>query len=311
MRVTRVATERLDTVELGDRLVVQHKLTSADRRMPLHLVELHERDRREHVGEVRLVTRDRDVVARAVASAHQAQVAHCVGDIGAVGRDQAALPGRDVFRRVQGEARRVADRADLSAAVTALGRMRRVLHDRNAEGNDGVEVARLAREIDRQDRLRSSGDRIGHARGIDVEVCVADVHEHGCRARVDDHVRRCRPCDRRRDHLVAFADPERYEGEVERRGPGGERQHVLRLQVLGQPPLEFRGPRSGRQPARPQRLGNGIDLVVADRRRLEAEHRLAPRGNVLHSVTQRTARLRATFRPRLKTARSDPNVRRV
>ncbi len=33
-----------------------------------------------------------------------------------------------------------------------------------------------------------------------------------------------------------------------------------------------RGP--GRQPAGPQRLRDGVDLFVADRRRLEAEHRL-------------------------------------
>ena len=297
MRVTRVARKRLDAVELGDRLVVERELSSADLRMPLHLVELHERDRREHVGEVRLVARNRDVVAGAVAAAHQAQVLHSVRDVGAIGRDQAAFAGRNVLRRVEGEARRVRDRADLPAAVAALGRVGRVLHDWNAEGNDGVEVARLTREIDRQDRLRSPGHRVGHAGGIDVEVCVVDVHEHGRRARVDDDVRRRRPRDRRRDHLVAFTDPERDEGEVECRRAGSEREHMLRLEVLGQAPLELRGPRAGRQPARPQRLRNGRDLVVVDRRRLEAEHRLAPRGNVLHRVTQRTARLRPPFGP--------------
>ena len=101
--------------------------------MPLDLVELHERDRGEHVAEVRLVAGNGDVVERAVAAAHHAQVVERRGEVVAVGRDQPALAGRDVLRRVEREAGQVGDRADLAAAVTRLGRVRRVLDERQPE----------------------------------------------------------------------------------------------------------------------------------------------------------------------------------
>ncbi len=53
--------------------------------------------------------------------------------------------------------------------------------------------------------------------------------------------------------------------------PGGDREHVLRLEVLGHPLLEQRRLGPGRQPAGAERLGDGLDLLLADRRRLEAE----------------------------------------
>ena len=108
-------------------------------------------------------------------------------------------------------------------------------------------------------------------RRVDVEVALAHVDEDGRRAGVDDHVRGRGPRDRRRDHLVAGLDPERDEREVHRRRAGGDGEHVLRLEVLGHPLLEQRRPRAGRQPAGAERLGDRLDLLLADRRRLEAE----------------------------------------
>ena len=46
---------------------------------------------------------------------------------------------------------------------------------------------------------------------------------------------------------------------------------MLGLEVRGQPLLEQRSARTGREPARAERLGDGGDLLLADRRRLEAE----------------------------------------
>ena len=122
--------------------------------MALELVELDERDRGEHVAQVRLVAGDGDVVERAVAAAHQAQLADRVGERRRVRRDQAALAGGDVLRRVEREAGRVGDRADLAAAVAALGRVGGVLDHGQAEREQRVEVARLAGEVDGEDRLR-------------------------------------------------------------------------------------------------------------------------------------------------------------
>ena len=70
---------------------------------------------------------------------------------------------------------------------------------------------------------------------------------------------------------------ERDEREVHRRRAGGDRQRVLGARVLGEAALELGGARPGRQPARADRVGDGGDLLVADRRRLEAEEGLPSR----------------------------------
>ena len=126
--------------------------------MVVEPVELDERDRSENVGEVGLEARSRLVVARAVATACEAHRADPVGDVVTVGGDQAALASSDVLGRVEREARRVGDCADLSAAIHALERVSGILDDGNAEREQRVEVARLPGQVDRQDRLRPLRD---------------------------------------------------------------------------------------------------------------------------------------------------------
>ncbi len=271
VRVAWVARERLDPVEPGEAVVVELELALTAGGVLGELVELDERDRREHVREVRLVARHRDVVERAVAAPHQAQVPDRVGDGVVVRRDEPAFAGGDVLRRVEREAGRGREAAELAPAIGALGGVRRVLDHRDPELPDRVEVARLPGEVDRHDRLRPLRDGGCDGRRVDVQVALADVDEDRRRARVDDHVRGRRPGDRGRDHLVAGTDAERDEREVHRGGARRDGEHVLRLEVLGHPLLEQRRPRPGRQPARAERVGDGLDLLLADRGRLEAE----------------------------------------
>ena len=249
--------------------------------MALELVELHERDRGEHVREVRLVAGDGEVVARAVAPAHEPEVLHGRGDGVVVRGEQAALAGGDVLRRVEGEAGRRGEAAELAAAVGRLERVGGVLDHRQAERPERVEVGRLAVEVHGEDRLRPLGDRLGDAGRVDVQRVVLHVDEDRRRAGVDDHVRGRRPGDRGRDHLVAGADAEGDEREVQRGRAGGEREHVLGLEVLGRAPLELGRGGPGREPAGAQRRGDGGDLLLADRGGLEAD-RAPRRGDVRH-----------------------------
>ena len=173
MHVARVARDGVDPVEVRDPLVVDRDLPAANLGVPLDLVELHERDRGEHVAQVRLVAGHRDVVERAVAAAHHAQVVERLGEVVAVRRDQAALAGGDVLRRVEREAGQVGDRADLAAAVARLGGVRRVLDDRQPEREQRVEIRGLAVEVDRQDRLGPLVDELADALRVDVERVLA------------------------------------------------------------------------------------------------------------------------------------------
>ncbi len=269
--------------------------------MPLDLVELHERDRREHVAEVRLVAGNRDVVERAVAAAHHAKVVERRREVVAVGRDQPALARGDVLRRVEREAGQVGDRADLASAVAGLGRVRRVLDERQAELAQRIEVGRLPVEIDRDDRLGPLVDERTHVLGIDVQRVVADVGEDGRRAAVDDHVGGRRPGDRAGDHLVAGPDPERDEREVAAAAVQDETASTwLRLEVVAHPRLELGRPRPRRQPARAEGRRDSVDLLLGDRRWLEREKRRSFRRELRHP------RSRSVFAPRRRSRARRP-----
>ncbi len=127
MRVARVTGQRLDPVQLRHGSVVGADVPLADLPVPLDLVQLAEGDRRQDVGEVRLVARHGDVVQRAMPAPHHAKVVDRVCDLGVVGRDHPALAGGDVLRGVEREARRLGERPDLATAVRALDGVRRVL----------------------------------------------------------------------------------------------------------------------------------------------------------------------------------------
>src|SRR5207248_10657018 len=112
---------------------VEGELAPRNRGVRVDVVGADARDRGGRVREVRLVARHGDVVTRAVAATHQAEITDRIGDLGLPGRDQPTLPGGDVLRRVQRETGHVADRADLPSAIAGLQRMRRVFDHRYAE----------------------------------------------------------------------------------------------------------------------------------------------------------------------------------
>ena len=291
MRVARVAGERLDPVQLRHRRVIRVDMPGADLPVLFDLVQLAERDRREDVGEVRLVAGHGDVVERALAAPHHAQVVDRAREPGVVGRDHAALAGGDVLRRVEREAGRCRERPDLPAAICALDRVRRVLDHRQPELRDRVEVGRLAREVHGQDRLRARADERRHLLGIDVEIGVANVCEDRRCSGVDDDVRRRRPRDRRRDHLVSRSHAESDERQVHCGSSRGDGDGVLGADVFREAPLQLGRSRPRRQPARAQRLHHSRDLVLPEGGRLEAEEG-APRRSRRGSGSQQRGSVR-------------------
>ena len=85
--------------------------------------------------------------------------------------------------------------------------------------------------------------RPGSSSGSRLRSPARTSQKTGRRAAVLDHVRRRGPGDRARDHLVARADAERKQRQVERGRARGDGEHVLGLEVGGHALLEQRGPR--------------------------------------------------------------------
>ena len=79
------------------------------------------------------------------------------------------------------------------------------------------------------------------------------------------------PRDRARDHLVARPDTDREQRQVQGRRARCDGEDVLCVEIRRHPLLEQRRPRPRRQPTRSERLGDGRDLLLPDRGRLEAE----------------------------------------
>ena len=83
-------------------------------------------------------------------------------------------------------------------------------------------------------------------------------------------------------------DVERDEREVHRRRARRDREHVLGLEHLRGAALELGRLRPGRQPAGAERLRDGGDLLLADRRRLEAQARRSYATTRAASTSKRT-----------------------
>ncbi len=111
--------------------------------MLLDAVQLSERDAGVEVREVVLVARLDDVVAArplalvalpgVAVEAVQPQRAHAIGELVVAQGQHASLASGEVLVRVEREAGRIADRADLATAVgTRLDRVRGILDQREA-----------------------------------------------------------------------------------------------------------------------------------------------------------------------------------
>ena len=139
---------RLHRVDAG-------QLLQADRRLQVHHVVL------EAGLDDFVLRRAAAGVARPRVAAHAVQRQHpdALGPIGAVGRDHAALAGRDVLHGVEAEGGEIGGGADAPRSGGGAERVRGVVDDRQAvTRGDAAEAGqrrRPSREVHRQERRRA------------------------------------------------------------------------------------------------------------------------------------------------------------
>ena len=168
-----------------------------------------------------------------------------------VGRNAAALPGRDLFVWVEAEGSRRAPAA------------RRLIVDRGPQGLAGIvdeaEVVRVGQVVQRGPVGRyaehvdgQEGFRLGREGGLDglhVEVVRlrVDVDEAGPQVFVQQHVRRGHEAERGGDHLGARGEVEGADDAVKCGRPAAHRHGVRRPAALGHPFLKRFDERAARE----------------------------------------------------------------
>src|SRR5439155_16963659 len=129
-----------------------------------------------------------------------------------------------------------------------------------------VELARTAEHVDGDDSPRPVGDRRLDRCRVHVQRLRVDVREYRRCAFEDEAVRRGDEGQRRRDHLVARADPGNVTEHVQSRRPARDRSRVRRTHPFGKQLLEPLDPRPERQPPGPEPLEHELLLALVDPR---------------------------------------------
>ena len=167
--------------------------------------------------------------------------------------------------------------AERRAAILGAERLARVVDQREpmtvGDRAQLVELARVAVDVDGDDRLRPLADRGLDGGGIEVERPRVDVREDRDAALVHEAVRRRGEGVRRRDHLVARPDAGRDAEQMQARRAGGDGRRVRRADALGDELLEPVDRRPEREPAGAQHLEDELLLALAEIRPRERDRR--------------------------------------
>ncbi len=124
--------------------------------------------------------------------------------------------------------------------------------------------ARAAEDVDRQDRPGPVGHRLADEGRIDAQAVVLDIHEPRGGALVEDAVGRRDEAERRGDHLVAGADPERPDAEVQPGRAARAGDPLSSARQRRDAGLEPWGERAQGKDVAPQDLVDQLPLALAD-----------------------------------------------
>ena len=186
-----------------------------------------------------------------------------VGDALVVGRDRAALAGRDDLARVEAEAADEAERRRRRGRPAA----RRARPPRpRCTGRSGSSSIRAGRPNRCTARIAFVRGPTSTLRRIDVHRLRVDVDEHRPQAGERDDVRRRRERVRGDEHLVARLQPEREHRDVQRRRARRDRERVLGLAGPRELVLELRDDRAHREHAALEHVADRVELRRRRRR---------------------------------------------
>jgi hypothetical protein len=201
------------------------------------------------------------------------------GDIGAVGGDHPTFASGDVLGGVEGEAANSERPHFPSAVLRAMG-LAGVFNQRQvvfvAYSRDLVHFTWLAIEVDDDDCLCALGHRLLQKARADVEGLLVNISEHGLGTAEQDGVGGGNKAEGSGDDLVAVPYPGCQQGEVESCGSTVQCHGVLGADVVRKQLFKPGNLRTLDQHARPEDIGYGLNLVIAQRRIRDRQHIVHP-----------------------------------
>ena len=193
------------------------------------------------------------------------------GRVGVVCQGHAAFAGGDGLVGVETEYRYVGCELPYQRALPGGGQgVRGILHHLEpmllSDRKDFIHSAGQAAVVHRHDGLGPWRDGGADGLGGDVQRHRVHVHQHGVGAEVAHHLHRGGEGEGGRDHLVARADAQGFQCEVQAGGGrvDGDGLQSAAPQVVGEGLFEGAGLRAGGHPARAQGVGDGGDFGVAN-----------------------------------------------
>src|SRR5918992_76712 len=265
-----VRSQRLDLVDAAEQLAVALGRRRPQLEQAIELLELGNPDRGLEIRPA-IVEPEPHVVEPAAPGVFASLVPHADDQLPrllVVGGDDAAFARRDLLVGIEAEDRRHAVAADGNALVLGAKGLRGVLDQRQAvplrDRAQLVELARVAEDVDRDDRLRARRDRRLDGRRIHVQRARIDVRENGDAALEDEAVRRRRERERGGDDLVPRPDPRDAAEEVQARSAAGDGGRVRRAHALGDEALELPDRRPEREAPGAQHLEDELLLPVVE-----------------------------------------------
>ena len=197
-----------------------------------------------------------------------AQAENVLEDVIVVGRDDATLARGHLLVGIEREDRRRPVGADLATLTDRAECLGPILDDREpvalGDRGDRLDVAGLAEDVHRDDRLGAWRDRRLERRRIDVERDRIDIGKGDVSAGVQRAVGRRDKRERRGDDLVTGTDPGAHQPEVQAGRATGDGGGVLRADPVGEGALETRPHRTEREHARAQHLEYELLLTRTD-----------------------------------------------
>ena len=217
---------------------------------------------------VRAHQRAFEIVIGTAASAIYQRLASLL-EVRIVGRDHSAFARGHRLRGLKAEASERAVRADAAVAELSAGDVRAILDDRNGmrarNFSERIEVGERRAVMHRDDRLGAARDE--SLDGFRIDACVggADIGEDRTRHACDGGIGRRRKRDCRHDHLVAGADTERFERDLERAGARCRRDREASALICGEGCGELAGLAIGARIATPTRRVEDVVELGASR----------------------------------------------